>query len=54
MVRRMDARQRMGPKLTNCCRPEQMGTQGYAKNVAENSSTGRWQGPSKGGKKLEE
>ena len=44
MVRRMDrqgevliwcrkcsgyARQRMGPKLMNCCKPDQMGTQGY-------------------------
>ena len=23
------ARQRMGPKLVNCCRPEQMGTKEY-------------------------
>ena len=26
----------------NCRKPEQMGTQGYAKNVEENSSPGRW------------
>ena len=25
------ARQRMGPKLMNCCKPEPMGTQGYGK-----------------------
>ena len=46
MVRRMDrqgedltwrrkssgyARQRMGPKLMNCCKPEQMGTREYGK-----------------------
>ena len=40
MVRRMDrrcrkcfgyARQRMGPKLMNCCRPEQLGTKEHGK-----------------------
>ena len=27
------ARQRMGPKLVNCCRPEQMGTNEFGKNA---------------------
>ena len=47
------AKQRVGPKLMNCCKPEPMGTQGYGKmlkriQVLEDGS------PSKGGKKLED
>ena len=30
------ARQRMGPKLMNCCRPEPMGTQEYGKMLKWN------------------
>ena len=43
LVRRMDrqvevlisvgTQQRMGPKLVNCCRPEQMGTKEFGKHM---------------------
>ena len=35
----------MGPKLTNCCKPEQVGTQKIWQNDEENSNSGRRQSP---------
>ena len=43
----------MGPKLTNCCKPEQVGTQIIWQNDEENSNSGRRQSPSQGGKQME-
>ena len=49
------ARQRMGPKLKNCCKPEQVGTKEYGKrlNRIQVLEDGR-EGPCQGGKKLED
>ena len=46
------ARQRTGPKLVNCCRPEQMGTKEFGKMMKRIQTGGR-KGPSQRGKELE-
>ena len=47
------ARQRMGPKLMNCCRPEQMGTKEFGKTQKMIQKFRRRKSPSQGGKELE-
>ena len=42
----------MGPKLMNCCKPEQVGTKVYG-NLKTNFDPRRWQDPCQGGKVLE-
>ena len=47
------ARQRMGPKLVNCCRPEQIGHPRVWQNVEKNSNSRGRKSPSQRGKELE-
>ena len=37
------ARQRMGPKLMKCCKPEQVSTKEYGKMFKNGSRSSRWQ-----------
>ena len=48
------ARQRMGPKLMNCCRPEPMGTQEHGKMLKRIQVLEDGRVPSNGGKRLED
>ena len=41
----------MGPKLMNCCRPEQVGTTDHGEMFNNNSGSRRWHSFCKGGKK---
>ena len=40
----------MGPKLMNCCRPEQMGTKEFGKMLKKKSNSRRRKSPSQGSK----
>ena len=44
----------MGPKLMNCCKPEQMGTKEYGKMLKRIQVLKDGGGPGKGGMKLED
>ena len=44
----------MGPKLMNCCKPEQVGTKEYGIMVKTDPGLGGWQGSDQGGEKLED
>ena len=43
----------MGPKLTNCCRTEQMDTKEFSKMIEKNSNSRGRRVPAKRGKELE-
>ena len=47
------ARQRAGPQLVNCCRPEQMGTKEFSNNDEKNPNSRGRKSPSQRGKDLE-
>ena len=47
------ARQRMGPKLLNCCRPEQMDTKEFWQHDEKNPNCRGRKSPSQRGKELE-